>query len=73
MLHRMRLKDYLDDGTTESVRWVAEKAGVSHETVYKAIAGAEVSWKTAKAISNATGGQVTTYELVEPGDASDAA
>ena len=69
----MRLRDWMTDYSTESVRKFAEKAHVSHETVYKAIAGAEVSWKTAKAISAATGGDVTPFELVEPGESEGAA
>lgn len=58
----MELREYLKD---RSVREFAQKCGVSHETLYKAMAGIPVSWRTAKAISEATGGVVDPVPLAD--------
>lgn len=58
----MKLRAYLKD---KDVRAFAARSGVSHETIYKAMAGIAVSWPTAKALSEATGGQVDAVALAD--------
>ena len=60
----MKLRQYLDSKGLLLADF-AETSGVSYGTCHKALFEVPISYKTAKLISEATGGKVKTVDLCE--------